>query len=205
VITFWFFRYLETERGYSSDQVFVTMAVAVLVLALGYPLAGALGDALFKRTPRGRVIVAATGVILGTVGLVVSMNVPFENTALFGILLTITALFIPFAAPNVTSTVFDISLPEVRSTATAVQYLLESIGAAFTPLIAGAIAVNLSLHQAILYICTLTWSVCAVFFIILIFIIPKDIARLRAELAHRAAAETRASMPPMSEALESTH
>jgi MFS family permease len=48
VITYWFFRYLETERGYDSDTVLLTMMVAVLVLAAGYYLGGALGDWLFR-------------------------------------------------------------------------------------------------------------------------------------------------------------
>ena len=58
VITFWFL-HLEKERGYRTT-LFVTMAAAVLVLAAGYPLGGALGDALFKRNPRGRLIVEAS-------------------------------------------------------------------------------------------------------------------------------------------------
>ena len=52
--TYWFFRYLETERGYSSDAVLLTMVVAVLVLALGYFVGGAVGDFFFQRTRRGR-------------------------------------------------------------------------------------------------------------------------------------------------------
>lgn len=59
VITYWFFNYLETERGYSSDAATTTMAAAVLVLAAGYFIGGAVGDFFFKRTPRGRLIVSA--------------------------------------------------------------------------------------------------------------------------------------------------
>ena len=31
VLTFWFFRYLETERGYSSEQAMTTMLVAIVI------------------------------------------------------------------------------------------------------------------------------------------------------------------------------
>src|SRR5512136_851186 len=40
VISYWFFRYLETERHYSSDAVLMTMAVAVILLACGYFVGG---------------------------------------------------------------------------------------------------------------------------------------------------------------------
>ena len=117
VITFWFFRYLETERGYDATAILVTMAPAVLVLAAGYFIGGAIGDFLFKRTPRGRVITALVGVITGAVLLYFTINVPLADKGLFMGLLMLTALFIPFASPNVISTVYDITLPEVRSTA----------------------------------------------------------------------------------------
>ncbi|RPI85786.1 MAG: MFS transporter [Chloroflexi bacterium] len=192
VIIYWFFRYLETERGYNSNEVFLTMVIAVVVLAAGYPLGGFLGDALFKRTVRGRVIVSTIGVFTGAVLLYLTMNIPFDNKLLFGIMLTLTAIFIPFASPNVVSTVYDIALPEVRSTAVAVENFLESIGAAMTPLIAGLIAVDRSLHAAIIIICTSTWMLCTVFFIIVAFLIPKDVHNLRQELKARAEAEAAA-------------
>jgi hypothetical protein len=103
--TYWFFNYLETERGYSSDAATTTMAVAVLVLAAGYFAGGMVGDFFFRRTPRGRLIVAAVAVLLGAILLVPTIFVPAENQTLFLVMLSLTALFIPFASPNVTSTV----------------------------------------------------------------------------------------------------
>jgi hypothetical protein len=69
-------------------------------------------------------------VLLGAILLFFTSNVPLEHRELFLLLLSATALFIPFASPNVVSTVNDIALPEVRSTALAVQYFSESGGAA---------------------------------------------------------------------------
>jgi MFS family permease len=189
VITYWFFRYLETERGYDSGQVLVTMVVAVLVLAAGYPIAGAIGDALFRRTPRGRVIVAATGVFLGAILLVVTLSIPAASTLPFAILLTATALFIPFAAPNVLATIYDVTPPEVRSSANAVAYFFEQLGSAAAPALAGIIAVRSSLGTAIMSICTVAWLVCFVMLIFVTAFVPKDIAALRKQLAGRAAAE----------------
>ncbi len=193
VITYWFFRYLETERNYTADAVLVTMMVAVLVLASGYFIGGAIGDACFRRTPRGRLLVCTGGVLSGAVLLMVTLNVPMESQGLFLILLAITAVFIPFAAPNVISTVFDITLPEVRSTALAVQYFIESAGAALAPLMAGLIAVGSSLHNAILIICVSAWLLCAVFLSVAAYLVPRDIAVLRGQMRERAAQEKAAA------------
>ncbi len=186
VITYWFFRYLETERGYSADAVLMTMVVAVLVLAVGYFLGGAVGDFLFKRTRRGRALVAATAVLLGAVLLYFAMSVPMENQSLFLVMISLTALFIPISSPNVISTVYDITLPEVRSTAVAVQYFIESAGAATAPLLAGLIAVRSSLHYAILIVCESAWVLCAIFLVVVAYLVPHDIAALRQAMRQRA-------------------
>lgn len=188
-ITYWFFYYLESERGYSPEAVLMTMAPAVLVLASGYVVGGSLGDFFFRRTPRGRMLVASTGVLIGALLLWITMGIPAQNQLLFLIMLCITALFIPFAAPNVTSSIYDVTLPEVRSTAAAVQYFIESAGAATAPLLAGIIADRYSLHDAILWICISTWILCALFFFTAAYLVPRDIAALRAQLRERAEQE----------------
>jgi MFS family permease len=190
VITYWFMYYLKKERGYGdSPMLLLTMGLAVIVLAAGYPLAGALGDRLFRRTPRGRIWVAGSGVITGAVLLVVTLSVPAENQWLFLALLCLTALVIPFAAPNVIATVYDITEPEVRSSALAVQYFIESAGAALSPLMAGIIADHWSLHTAILSICVSAWVLCAIFFAFVGYLVPRDIAALRQEMRRRAEVE----------------
>ena len=188
-ITYWFFRYLETERGYSSAAVFTTMAVAIIVLSAGYFVGGAAGDFFFKRTPRGRALTSMIAVLAGAILLAITLAVPMQNQTLFMVLLSLTALFIPIASPNVICTVYDITLPEVRSTAMAVQYFIESAGAALAPLIAGLIAVRYSLHDAILWICVSTWILCAVFFAVVAVLVPRDIATLRGQLRERAERE----------------
>ncbi len=189
VITYWFFHYLETERGYDETSVLTTMAPAILVLAAGYFIGGALGDFFFKRTPRGRVLVSLFGVIAGAIFLTFTMNVPLENQLLFTGLLILTAFFMPFASPNVISTVYDITLPEVRSTSLAVQYFIENFGAAMAPLIAGFIARDSSFQVAILAICVTAWTLGAIFLAFTAYLVPHDIAVLRAQMRERAEIE----------------
>ncbi len=189
VITFWFFRYLETEREYDANQVLLTMVLAVLVLAAGYPIGGLLGDRAFRRNPRGRMWVSAGGAILGAGLLVITLHIPLGEPLLFGVFLCLTALFMPFASPNVISTVYDVTVPEVRSTACSLLNFFEQIGSSAAPALAGAIAVRLSLGDAILYICTAAWAVCAVFLLLTAYYVPEDIAALREQMEQRATLE----------------
>ena len=195
VISFWFIKYLAEERKYGETQVILTMVPVILILAAGYPLGGAIGDFLFKRDRRGRVYVAAIGVIVGAVLLYFTLNIPLEQTTLFAILLGLTALFIPLAAPNVVSTVYDVTLPEVRSSALAVQYFIESFGAAAAPLLAGIISDGSSLKNAIMIICISTWIICAVVFALVSIFVRKDIDTLRQQMSQRADQERQRAAP----------
>lgn len=189
VITYYFFGYLQTQRGYSSNTQFMIMAPAVLFMALGYPLGGYLGDWLFKRTKRGRMIVSAFGVFMGVILLWITMNIPNQDVVLFAIFLMATALFMPLASANVVSTMYDISLPEIRSMTNSIESFVENIGAAAAPLIAGAIADAFSVGSAILWICTIAWLLCCLFFIGAILLVPHDINTLHNQLLERAELE----------------
>ncbi len=189
VITYYFFGYLASDRGYDSNTQLMIMAPAVLAMAAGYPLGGSLGDRLFKKTSRGRLIAGAIGILLGAIFLTITMNVPLPQVGLFTAMLLLTAVFMPFAAPNIISTIYDVTLPEVRSTANAVQNFIEFIGSASAPLIAGIVADKFSVGTAILSISLITWALCFIFILIAIFLIPRDINAMHQQLEERAAVD----------------
>ena len=186
VITYYIFGYLEKERGYDSTTTLLIMAPAVLLMAVGYPVGGWLGDKLFKRTKRGRLIASEIGVVAGMIGLYFAMSTPNSEPLLFAILLCTTAFFMPFAGPNITSTMYDVTEPEVRSSADAINSLIGAAGAASAPLIAGAVADALSVGTAILLLCSIAWLMCVIFLFIAIFLVPKDITDMHKKLAARA-------------------
>lgn len=188
VITFYIFGYLGASgRGFSDAEILMTMVPAVLVMAVGYPLGGAIGDWLFKKTLKGRVIVGAAGVALGAILLWLAIAVPYGNKPLFIALMCAASLFIPFAAPNVLSSYFDVTEPEIRATTNAVQNFVETIGSAAAPLIAGILADKTSVETSILVICIGAWALCFAFFVFAGRYMPADIEALRAKLRGRAA------------------
>jgi MFS family permease len=193
VLTFWFFRYLETERGYSPDEAMMSMMVAIVTLSAGYFLGGAVGDFFFRRTPRGRVLTAMVGVLAGTVFLVLALSVPAGDRVLFLLPLALTGLTMSVASPNVIATVQDVTEPEVRGTAQAMMSFADNFGSAVAPWLAGLIAVRYSLHVAILAICISTWLLCALLFGVTALFVPQDVERLRETMQVRAAQEQQAS------------
>lgn len=188
VITYYFFDYLEKERNYDSQAILFTMAPIVLVLAGGYFLGGSLGDVAFKRTNKGRILVSSTGVLMGALFLFLAVNTPIESRTAFFILMLLTAVFMPLSSPNVVATVYDVTVPEVRSTAQATEYFIENAGAAFAPLLAGIIADASDLRTAILTICITAWLLCFFLYLGALFFVDKDVRALRDEMAERAEA-----------------
>ncbi len=186
VITYFFFAYLERERGYDANGILFTMAPVILILAGGYFLGGALGDAAFKRTNKGRILVSIIGVLLGAVFIFLALNTPTENRNQFFVFMCLTAIFMPLSSANVIATVYDVTVPEVRSTAQAVEYFIENAGAAFAPILTGLIADAIDLKTAILLICTVAWGLCFLFYIGAIFTIDRDSHNLREQMTERA-------------------
>jgi MFS family permease len=188
VITFFFFGYLLTGRGYDNDSVLLTMAPVIVVLAGGYFLGGVLGDWLFKRTLNGRVLVSSSGVLLGAVFLFLAIRTPIADRTTFFVLMCLTAVFMPLSSPNVIATIYDVTPPEVRSTTMAVEYFIENLGAAFAPYLAGLISAAYGRETAILTICITAWLVCFVIYLGALFFVPADIRNLRSMMRQRAEA-----------------
>jgi MFS transporter, Spinster family, sphingosine-1-phosphate transporter len=186
VITYFFFAYLARERGYDEGSILFTMAPVILILASGYFIGGALGDFAFKRTRKGRIIVSSIGVVMGAIFITLALNTPIEARNQFFIFMCLTAVFMPLSSANVIATVYDVTAPEVRSTAQATEYFIENAGAAFAPILTGLIADAIDLKTAILLICIVAWGLCFFFYLGALFTIDKDTTDLRHQMQDRA-------------------
>lgn len=185
VITFWSFRYLEIERNYGPSTVSAIMIPAVLMIGAGYVFGGFIGDAVYKKTILGRIIVSIISIFLGAVFLTITLSQPPENILSFRILLAITAFFIPLASPNIATSVYDVVLPEMRSSATSIQYFLGNIGSAFAPLLAGAISQSYSLQTAMLVISLSAWVITAAVLSLSLIDFKSDCQKMRQKLRTR--------------------
>jgi MFS family permease len=123
---------------------------------------------------------------MGAVFMYFALNTPLEARNQFFILMCLTAVFMALSSPNVIATVYDVTVPEIRSTAQATSYFIENAGAAFAPIITGVIADAIDLKTAILLICTVAWGLCFFFYLGAIFTIDKDANDLRNQMAERA-------------------
>jgi MFS family permease len=187
VIVFFFFGYLETERGYDSGAIVGTMAPVVLILALGHFIGGSLGDILFRRTRKGRIIISSIGVLMGAIFLYFAMTTPLDQPNQFFILMCLTALFLPLSSANVIATVYDVTVPEVRSTAQAIEYFVENSGAVAAPAFTGWLILTTNDKTfSIMVICIVAWLLCFVFYLGALFTIENDTQHLRTQMADRA-------------------
>jgi hypothetical protein len=116
------------------------------------------------------------------------MQQTIEDQTTFFALMGLTAAFMPLSGSNVTATVYDITVPEVRSTAQAVEYFIENIGAVTAPFLAGVFSVADGRGNAILWICVTAWVLCYFFYLGALFTIDKDTGKLRTQMAERAKA-----------------
>lgn len=185
ILSYWLFTYLEDIRGYDVGSRLLVMLAALISMVLGNILSGIIGDWAFKRYMRGRVIFATITVVIGLVFFDLAFLTK-GGVELFLVLGSITAFFMPMAGPCVSSSVQDVALPEVRSSAMAVLLFFYNVGSAFAPAITGYLADMMGLEWGIVTIVTITWSLCTILLGTAAFFIPRDIRWKRAELATRA-------------------
>lgn len=186
VLQAWIFTYMIDERGFGEELSMYVMLVWLLSMIIGNLVGGMLGDELFKRNIKGRAILGAATVFLSAPALYFTIMWPIEDVIGFTIAGTIASFILPMAGPNVSAAIMDIAEPEIRSSADALLRIFEYGGSSTAPLISGYLADMYGLGLGILYISFTTWMICGVLFIMLAFVIAKDILGLRGEMAVRA-------------------
>lgn len=184
----WSIRYFEVERGFSNNQIYGLSIGLVVVGMGGFLAAGWLGDQLFKRTPRGRLLVGAAGVGLAAISFALAFAIPSDNVAAFMLIWSFASFFYGFSQPTTTPALQDITEPEVRSTAHATLGIAEQSGSAIAPLVVGLIAASTSLGYGLLLATGIGFGLSSLLLFAASFTIKKDVADMQAAMEKRAQA-----------------
>ena len=189
VIMFFFFGYLETERGYDSQRDHWHDGACY----------SHSGGRLFRRWDpwglpfqthkKGTYSHLQCGRFLGALFIYLAMTTPLDQPNQFFIFMCLTAIFMPLSSANVIATVYDVTVP--KSVPPRRQSnILSRTAARLQPLrLTGAIIVASGDKTfAILSICVTAWLLCFFFYLGALFTIDKDTNALRAQMAERAKA-----------------
>jgi len=171
------------------DRFHMGLAVAGLTATLFVQLASVLGsvtggwmaDFLSKKTPRGRILVQATGVLCGA---------PF--VAWCGMTRSVMALIVALTCwgfckgmydANIFASLFDVVRPEARGTAAG---FLNSVGwlggGGSAPVLIGWIAKDRGLSAGITAASTVYLLACALLLVAAVLFVKKDSERMRASM-----------------------
>jgi MFS family permease len=190
-ITFWLIPYLLEDRQYTYGEINLMLVSLFLVIALGYAISGWLGDFTFNFLKKGRIIISFFGVLLSAVLIYFTVRVPISNNGVFTTLIMLTGFFMTFPRPNILATIFDLTLPEVRSSALAILYLFQLLGTAGSTLLIRRLETSMSLGAAMQWLGGGAWGLCAVLLGIVSFLVPAAIRNLRRHMAYRSYLESR--------------
>lgn len=189
VLLSWMPKFLYDRFEMSLTMAGLTATIFVqLASMVGAPLGGWLADTLRRRTPRGRPLVQAIGVLGGAPFVALcglTTSVPWLLVAL-----TAWGLFKGLYDANIFASVYDVISPETRGTAVGFMNTVGWLaGGGSAPVIVGLIAQRESLGVAIalaslVYIASgLLLLTCVAFFV------KRDAARAQARLQSAALAE----------------
>lgn len=196
--------------GFDASLTAIAFAVVAIGAAGGHLFGGFIGDKAEKWNPdKGRLIVAQISVLSGIpMMFILFLAMPRTSTtgALIGFIALgiITGFLISWCAPSTNNPIFsELFIPEIRSTAFAVDRLFEGSvaagGTAIVAAIAGAfgftepgpgnpissltpteISTNISAMAWALIIATaIPWTICFIFYTFVYFTYPQDRDRTR--------------------------
>ncbi len=169
----------------------LTFAGIVAGTACSNIIGGILGDWAETVNPKyGRAFVGQVSIVSGIplTYILFSRTASWNFWPLFA-LCFITALLISWPGKGAKEPMMQGAVaPELRSTAFAMTTFIESGFAALAAYIAGLLADRIGLTQALLWMIPFPWLICAMVYSGFYVVYPRDAAKLRREMALRAAA-----------------
>jgi len=181
--------WLVNDRNIPSEQA--TMVFAGIVLGTGFSnvIGGYLGDWAEQKSPRyGRTIIGQVSIISG-IPLTFILFTQTADWSLWGIigLAFFTALMISWPGKGAKEPMMQgVTPPELRGTAFAMTTFIESGFAAIAGVLAGSLADQIGLSNALIWTVPVPWIICALLFSLFYITYPKDAEKLRHLMSERA-------------------
>ena len=167
-----------------TATIFIQVASMV-----GSPVGGWLADFMRQRTPGGRMVVQATGVILGAPFVVLCGQT--QSVAWLVVALIAWGFFKGLYDANIFASVYDVVRPEVRGTAAGFMNAIGWLGGGGTaPIVIGYIAQRSSLSAAISAAAIVYLLAGALLILGITLFVRRDSARMEAMLEAEAQAGT---------------
>ncbi|MHA1518730.1 MAG: MFS transporter [Promethearchaeota archaeon] len=196
---FLIFKYLEDIRNMDPEMITMVVLVSFLFGIGGALIFGFLGDRLFKKDRRAKVMIAlicnAFPIVFFIIFLLMDYVLP--DGASMGEALSIPGFTIAMGSlvllmfvnqgvgPNWHSTLTDINLPEHRATMIGLASFMDLIGQTVGPIIAGLVTAAVSLQGA-MWAAVFFWGVNVVLWIPVFFYIEKDLDNVHEIMQSRA-------------------
>jgi len=196
VMSVYFINWMVRELNYSNEIKFddtkgsapLVFAIIVIGAAISNLMGGFIGDYAEKVSPKfGRTVIGQFSVLVGVplmyILLTNGKTMPFGS---FFALAAFTALLIGWPGRGAKEPMMQgVVPPEMRSSAYSVVSLVEGGLSSFAGLIAGGLADQIGLTNALIWTIPVPWIVCGVCFTLFYFTYPKDAARVRGMMAKR--------------------
>jgi len=181
--------WLVRDRNMDEGQATIAFAGIVIGTAISNVMGGFLGDFAESKSPKyGRPFIGQISIISG-IPLTYILFTRTADWSLAGIvaLSFFTALLISWPGKGAKEPMMQaVTPPELRSTAFSIVTFIERGFAALIAYVAGILADNMGLTQALLWTVPFPWILCAAIFSLFYWVYPKDSANLRALMASRA-------------------
>ena len=187
----WISTYLHINQNLINESVYLILLPIIIALILGNVLGGILGDSFFRWKKRGRVITNISVMGLALLTSISAFLIGDVESFIFRVLVSITALFIAMGRPNIFAMLYDITLPEIRGTATSMLFISQLVGVGVSWALIRVMRTSCDLWT-ILFSLTLT-SIAANLLLStgLFQRMPIEIENLRRHMAYRSQLEAR--------------
>ena len=181
--------WLVNERNIPSENATLVFAGIVVGTVISNIIGGFLGDWAEQKSPKyGRTVIGQISIVSG-IPLTYILFTQTDDWSLWGIIALsfVTALMISWPGKGAKEPMMQgVVPPELRGTAFSMTTFIESGFAAVAGVIAGSLADNIGLTQALLWTVPFPWIICAALFSLFYITYPKDSEKLRDQMAERA-------------------